>query len=238
MISEISEDSWIKKRVLMKNNWIYLSHPLNHDAPAYGGGHGFTEQNDKQMDQGDSCNTSTWAMSNHTGTHLDFPRHFSAKGKTLDDYDPDFFIFTRVFIADLSTAEPGLIVTPDHLDLALVPNNTELLLIKTGFGQYRGQDMYSKQNPGFHPDLADYLRDTMPDLRVLGFDSISLSSFANRDLGRKAHRAFLDHDKPILPLEDMELGEINSSTNIETVIIAPLRVSTADGAPCTVMAKI
>ena len=218
--------------------WLYLSYPLNPDTPAYGDGHGFTEQKDKQMDQGDSCNTSHWSLSNHIGTHIDFPRHFAARGKSIDDYDPGFFIFTKVFIADLSTAEPGLIITPDHLDLAAAPSDTELLIIKTGFGIYRGQDDYSRNNPGFHPDLADYLRRSLPALRVIGFDSISLSSFANRDIGREAHRAFLDHDKPILPLEDMDLEQINSSTNIEMVIIAPLRVSTADGAPCTVMGKI
>lgn len=222
----------------MKNNWIFLSHILNSESPSYGGGHGFTEQKDKQMDQGDSCNTSNWALSNHMGTHLDFPRHFSARGKTLDDYDPEFFIFTQVFILDISPADPGLIITPDHLDLKAAPADTELLIIRTGSGIYRGQDTYSQNNPGFHPHLADYLRENLPSLRVLGFDSISLSSFANRDLGRQAHREFLDNDKPILPLEDMNLEQINGSTNIEMAIIAPLRVSAADGAPCTVLAEV
>jgi arylformamidase len=223
---------------LESRNWLYLSYPLNTDTPAYGGGSGFRVHPDKNMDQGDSCNTSQWIMSNHIGTHIDFPRHFSARGKTLDDYDPGFFIFTRVFIVDLSTASPGLIITPDHLDVNEAPSDTELLVIKTGFGIYRGQDDYSRNNPGFHPDLADHLRRNLPALRVLGFDSISLSSFANRDLGRQAHKAFIDHDKPILPLEDMNLEQINSSRNIEMLIIAPLRVSFADGAPCTVLAEV
>ena len=221
------------------NNWIFLSYPLNPQAPAYGGGHGFAEKKVKQMDQGDSCDTKSWSMSNHMGTHIDFPRHFSSRGKDMDDYGPDFFIFSQPFLADISPAEPGLIITPDHLDISAASANTDLLLIKTGFGGLRGRDTYSQNNPGFHPDLADFLRERLPALRVLGFDSISLSSYAHRDLGREAHRAFLlDNKHPILPLEDMHLEQIDGQTEIEQVIIAPLRVTGADGTPCTVLGKV
>ncbi|RQD76965.1 cyclase family protein [Desulfonatronospira sp. MSAO_Bac3] len=221
------------------NNWIFLSYPLNPQAPAYGGGHGFAEKKVKQMDQGDSCDTKSWSMSNHIGTHIDFPRHFSTRGKDIDDYDPEFFIFFQVFIADISPAEPELIITPDHLDISQAPADTDLLLIRTGFGGLRGRDTYSQNNPGFHPDLADYLRERLPALRALGVDSISLSSYAHRDLGREAHRAFLlDSNHPILPLEDMHLEQIDGQIEIEQVIIAPLRVTGADGAPCTVLAKV
>jgi len=40
-----------------------------------------------------------------------------------------------------------------------------------------------------------------------GFDSISVSSFQNRMVGREAHRAFLDPKAPILLLEDIDLRE-------------------------------
>lgn len=222
----------------MKKNWIYLSYPLRPGIPAYGGGQGFTKHKDKQIETGDSCNTSQWAISSHIGTHLDFPRHFSGHGSTLDDYEPGFFLFCRIHIADLSNVEPGMIIGPGQLDLALVPEDTELLIIKTGFGTFRDKELYWQQNPGFHPDLADYFRENLKDLRIMGFDSISLSSFANRDLGRRAHRAFLAHDRPILPLEDMDLTRVHITTKINLAIIAPLLVSGADGAPCTVIARM
>jgi arylformamidase len=220
------------------SQWKYLSHPLHPGAPAYGGGNAFFDEPDKQISQGDSCNTRKCHLSNHMGTHIDFPRHFAATGPDLDDYPADFFIFNTIFLADISLMPPGFIIGPENLAIANAPRETELLLIKTGFGQYRKDPLYWQENPGFHPDLADYLRQHFPALRVLGFDSISLSSFTNRNLGRQAHKAFLDNQHPILPLEDMDLSLLDKNSSIDSIIIAPLRVSHADGAPCTVIGKI
>ncbi len=222
----------------MNNNWIYLSYPLRSDAPAYGGGSGFQAEPDKQMDFGDSCNTSIWSMSNHMGTHIDFPRHFAADGKDIDDYDPGFFISNKVYLLDITPTETEQIIGPQDLNLDNIPKDIEILLVKTGFGQFRGQAIYSMKNPGFHPDLADALRARLPGLRIMGFDSISLSSFAHRNLGREAHKAFLDHEHAILPLEDMDLNKIGNETKIYQLVVAPLLVSGADGSPCTVLAKI
>jgi len=73
---------------------------------------------------------------------------------------------------------------------------------------------------------------------VIGFDSISVSSFANRMLGREAHKAFLNPEKPILLLEDMDLREVNKNTNFKEIIVAPMRIAKCDGLPCTIFAKI
>ncbi len=49
-----------------------------------------------------------------------------------------------------------------------------------------------KENYGFHPKLANFIRKNFPKVRIFGFDSISISSFTDRILGREAHKAFLD----------------------------------------------
>ena len=90
----------------------------------------------------------------------------------------------------------------------------------------------------FSPNFAVALRSCFPELRVLGFDSISLSSFAHRKIGREAHKTFLDHHRPILLLEDMDLCMVDNIITLKQVIVAPLRVDGADGAPCTVFANI
>lgn len=222
----------------MKTNWIYLSFPLNSTTPTYGGGQGFFEKKDKQMHRGDSCNTSQWSFSSHTGTHIDFPRHFAATGPAMDAYPPEFFMFETVFLADISVCKPGQIITPESLNLSKAPQQTDLLLIKTGFGAYRTDAVYWQENPGFHPDMAVYLRQHLPSVRVMGFDSISLSSFANRGLGRLAHTSFLDHDQPILLLEDMNLEGLTDAGRLRRVIVAPVWVTGADGAPCTVFGEL
>ena len=112
------------------------------------------------------------------------------------------------------------------------------VLIKTGFWRYRGEEIYWQNNPGFAPDLADYLRENCPQLRVLGFDTISLSSYSDRPLGRIAHKAFLEGENPILPLEDMNLSQVGEGTKFDKVFIAPLQVEKTNGSPCNVIAEV
>ena len=159
-------------------------------------------------------------------------------GKTSGDYRPEFWIFQSPFILDISTVEPGLIVEPEAVDMDTVPDNTDMLVIKTGFCHLREKDIYWENNPGFAPSMAIFLRNHFPHLKVFGFDSISLSAFAHRGTGHEAHKAFLDHPNPILLLEDMNLSTIDNSVKLKQVIVSPLRVEDADGTPCTVFANI
>ena len=68
-------------------------------------------------------------------------------------------------------------------------------------------------------------------------DLISISSYSDREEGRKAHHAYLNPDtgNPVLIIEDMKLSSINY---LKKVIVAPLLVDEADGAPCTVFGYI
>ena len=220
------------------SKWVYLSYSLNPRTPAYGGGDSLKVQQEKSMEMGDSCDTSYWSLHNHLGTHIDFPRHFVRCGKTSEDYDPEFWFFYSPFVIDISPVEPGLIIETEAVDMNAVPNNIDILVIKTGFCHLREKDIYWENNPGFAPGLAVFLRERFPHLRILGFDSISLSSFVHRKIGREAHKAFLDHPNPILLLEDMDLSTIENSMKLKQVIVSPLRVEGADGAPCTVFANI
>ena len=220
------------------SKWIYLSYPLSRKTPAYGGGDSLKIRHEKSIEKGDSCNTSYWSLSNHLGTHIDFPRHFVQAGKTSGDYRPEFWIFRSPFILDIATVEPGVILEPEDVDMDAVPDNIDILVIKTGFCHLREKDIYWENNPGFAPALAIFLRKRFPHLRVFGFDSISLSSFAHRETGHEAHKAFLDHPNPILLLEDMDLSAIDNSVKLKQVIVSPLRVEDADGIPCTVFANI
>lgn len=220
------------------SKWIYLSYSISLDTPAYGGGNSIKIYHEKSIEKGDSCNTQYWRLSNHLGTHIDFPRHFVQAGKTSGDYSPEFWIFHSPFILDISTVEPGLIVEPEDVDMDTVPDNIDMLVIKTGFCQLREKDIYWENNPGFAPSTSTFLRERFPDLRVFGFDSISLSVFAHKETGHEAHKAFLDHPNPILLLEDMDLTKVDNSVKLKQIIVSSLRVDGADGAPCTVFANI
>jgi kynurenine formamidase len=117
-------------------------------------------------------------------------------------------------------------------------NSSDYLSGNLGGNQSQTESDYTKNGPVFGPEIAELLRKACPDIRVVGFDAISLSSFSDRELGRAAHAAFLNHEQPILLLEDMDLSLVNSSTNIKSVVVSPLLVKEADGSLCTILAEV
>ncbi len=206
----------------------FLSFELNEKSPVYGG------KDDKlkikktnQIKEGKTSNNLHLSFPNHLGTHIDFPRHFSDKGKTLSNYPASFWIFNKVGFLNCSIDKvPNMI---ENLDSSI-----EILILKTGFGQNRGKEIYWKNQPVIPAHYASLLKKKFQRIRVFGFDMISLTSLNNKEEGKKAHVNFLiDHD--ILILEDMNLAKIN--TTPDTIILSPLQIENADGVPCTVIAN-
>ena len=74
-----------------------------------------------------------------------------------------------------------------------------------------------------------------PSLKIIGFDFISLSSFQNRLLGRKAHYEFLLKND-ILLIEDMNLDNLQN-ISITSIIALPLLLDGIDGSPITILAE-
>ena len=221
----------------MKNNIQYLSHILSEETSGFGGKKEFHTKRTQSIANGNSCNQSEWQFNNHIGTHIDAPFHFSNQGLTLDQFDAGFWVFTKPQLCVLNVAASEIInVGPWCESVSL---ETDLLLIKTGFEAKRGSDDYWAHNPGFAPELGAWLRQNRPNLRLVGLDFISITSYDHRPLGKIAHHAFLHEEnpgKPLLVVEDMHLAELDSSPS--KVVVAPLRVKAADGGPVTVIAEI
>ena len=217
------------------NKPIYLSHPLSNDTPLYGGARNINIEQNTCICNGDTANSLTLSFPNHAGTHVDVPYHFFTNGKKLTDYDASQWIFNKPKLIDVP-CEDGYLVTYNDIS-EKINNDTDLLLIRTGYEKFRHKPKYWQKNPGLCVDLAKQLRLKHPNVRAIGMDIISLTSRLHREEGRKAHREFLgDHypSSPIVLIEDMSL--INYKDIITNVLIAPLIVNDADGAPCTVIA--
>lgn len=219
-------------------HWLNLSYTITTNTPVYGDSEPFSSTTVKSLNRGDNCNSQKWSLTNHIGTHIDFPKHFVNNGKKFTDYSPNFWVCRNVRILEITPVLPDAVITPEQLHMDLLPYNLELLLIKTNFSKYRQTSIYTQNNPSFLPDIANTLRQQCPELRIFGFDTISLSSWGNRSLGQEAHRAFLDHENPILILEDVNLADTNQKTNISQIIIAPLPVADSDASPCLILAEL
>ena len=71
-------------------------------------------------------------------------------------------------------------------------------------------------------------------MEFFGFDLISLSSYALREIGREEHRTFLTKHPPILIIGDMDLSHHSQIKSISNLLIFPFIIDHADEAPCTV----
>lgn len=219
------------------SKYIFLSHILNNDTVGYGGQKGFVSTSQRSICHGDSSNNSRWELSNHIGTHIDAPYHFDKDGLTIERVKADQWIFSKPHLAVVSLhggelLEPGTWVES-------IPRDCDLLLVKTGFEFKRAQADYWQANPGLSPKLGFWLRENRPQVRALGMDVLSTTSWMQRPVGREAHLAFLgeyNSTPPIMLIEDMSLRELTN--NPRSVIIAPLRVDKADGSPVTIIAEV
>jgi len=220
--------------------YIWLSHPLNEKTSVYGGGKGLIIEQTKSIVKGDSCNTATWHLPNHTGTHVDTPRHFFGTGKTIDEYDPRSWVFERICVVSVFLGNTASLIKPKHV-VPFLYGEPDLILIRTGMGKYRGEKKYWESNPGLSAGLGREIRTCCPYVRAVGVDFISISSWENRIEGRKAHREFLNpagEGAPLILIEDMNLLTLDSNFRINRVFVLPLIVENADGAPCSVLAEV
>ncbi len=215
---------------------VRLSYPLGEGMPLYPGTPGTVVAAVKSKDSGDSCNTSLITLSNHAGTHIDGPAHFETSGKRIGDYDVDSLVFSNIVTADCRK-EAGEPILPKDLS-GYLGDETDLLLIRTGFGRYRngpGRETYTGNNPYLHGDTARLLRDHLT-VKAIGIDCISISSRANREMGRLAHETLLTAGgcgDPILIIEDMLIPE--RLWVFDKIMVVPLYFEGIDSAPCTVL---
>lgn len=186
-------------------------------------------------------NTYLINVENHSGTHIDASNHFIENGKLISDYSHNELTFTKPLILDVPKNPNELIEIDDVSDVNL--NNVDCLFFRTEFGKFRSQDAhkYLTENPGISPGAIDWIRKNYKEIRCIGIDCVSISSYKNHELGRKAHlNAFKDVDglgEPLLLIEDLKLNNIDKDS-IKSVIVVPWQIKKIDSAPCTVLAEL
>jgi len=118
---------------MFNNNAIYLSHFINEKTPLYGGKQNqISFDNLSSINGGDTSNSMLVKFPNHTGTHIDFPLHFSNNGKSINDYPPDFWFYEKIGFINCN-------VSKINQELKNLPSDIEFLIIKTGFEKKEGK---------------------------------------------------------------------------------------------------
>ncbi|MFA5336249.1 MAG: cyclase family protein [Candidatus Omnitrophota bacterium] len=221
--------------------YVRLSYDIGRKTPLYPGTPEVTIERLKDMANGDHCNTYKVAFSNHTGTHIDAPGHFYDDGRRIGGYSPEDLVFYRPLIIDVPK-EAGEAIEADDLAGRAGQGKPDALLIRTGFQKYRQADpeRYRSRNPYLSAAAAEYLKRSLPGLRAIALDCISVASHSNRDAGIKTHRILLKEEGPerraILLIEDIYYPQALGP--IDELIVMPVFMEEVDSSPCTVIGVI
>lgn len=194
---------------------------------------------ERDLNRGDTCNVAIVAFSNHLGTHIDAPRHFNSSGRPIAEYDIEELIFEHPRLIESPKKTNELVMPQDLSIYGKDLKECDLLLIRTGFFRFRETKEYCTHNPGISSEAADWLRNNYPFIRGVGIDSLSISPFRQRELGREAHRIFFQKEgypgKPLIIIEDMNLsGDLR---NLKRIFVIPLYVEGVDSMPATIIGE-
>jgi len=173
----------------------------------------------------DDCfNLFQVSMSNHTGTHIDFPAHVLENGKTSNDYPLSFFSGKGV-VLDLSDCKSKQVNSSffkqTKINKKVEIRKNDILLLKYG-NQHHEKEFY----PALTREVALYL--IQQGIKIIGTESMSIDGIESDEL--PIHKEFLSNDVLVLEGLDMQLikpGRVN-------VFIFPLKLNSLDGLPCRV----
>ena len=197
----------------------------------------------KMIEKGSASNTFKIEYYNHLGTHFDAPKHFCKDGLAISELPIDRFVFEAPLLIDVPFKNKELIEVGNLEKFESQILECDLLLIRTGYEIFRKKDpeKYQCEGPGISPFLADWLVKKFKNLKAIGFDFISLSSFLFQEEGIKAHRILLGENKAnnkyINIIEDMVLERIEKD-KLKRVFAFPILIEEIDSAPVTVLAEV
>ena len=173
---------------------------------------------------GDHANVSQIAMSVHTGTHLDAPKHFLENGQTIDQIPIKQFT-GKALVMEIDPNET--LITSDVLnqnpDCELLKNSKKVLF-KT-----KNSVLWTQQPHGFiknYVGIDDSGAEMLAELNLdlIGVDYLSIAPFSDTT---RPHKILLS--KGIILLEGIILSNI--SPGIYELVCLPLRLSGVEGAP-------
>ena len=188
----------------------------------------------------DGYNLEMLFLSSHTGTHLDAPYHFAARGAKVDRIPLGRLVGEAVLVrlggkggvgrrkgrnARITRAD---IVAFERAAGAKIPDGSSVFFF-TGWQENLGKPNYFSENPGLDGSAARYLVSKRANL--VGIDSPSIDPGPARSF--RAHRTFAEND--VLIVENLaNLGRITGDRFRFAVL--PLKLRNATGSPVRAVA--
>jgi arylformamidase len=167
---------------------------------------------------------SRLALSTHTGTHVDAPRHFIPGGASVDQL-PLEILLGKARVVELLVRE-----TVGRVDLEALDLRDDLrVLLKTRMSGQLLRPGYHQDHVHLSEDAALYL--AQAGIKLVGIDYLSVDRFGSTDF--PAHRALLGAG--VIVLEGLDLSEVEPGEY--EMACLPLRIAGGDGAPARVVLR-
>ena len=196
-----------------------ISLAIDAGLPTWPTSEGFHVRSAMRIANGDPANVSVVEMDVHTGTHVEAPLHFIDGADGLDTIELGRFVGPAAVVE-----VEGAAVTPEALDAAGVPRETERLLVKTANSARwaAGWGSFDPVYVSLTPDAARWVVDR--GIRLVGIDHLSIQQY--EDDG-ETHRILMRAGVAIL--EGLRLDGVQPGAY--TLVAAPLRLAGIEAAP-------
>jgi len=178
--------------------------------------------------------TRRFAMGTHCGTHIDAPLHFIPRGPTVDQIPLDWLIGSARILNFTPIISPKQDFGVDDFRIRLGDDKPERLILRFDWSDHWGTNKYYTDHPYITEEAAHWLVDR--GVRVLAMDTPQVDS---PDNGRNSvndspnHKIMLGAGVVFVEY----LTNLRQITDSEVeLIVLPLNIIGADGAPARVIA--
>lgn len=203
----------------MTTPWIDISVPLFNGMAHWPGDPDVRITRIQSIDQGDTCNVSTLALSVHTGTHMDAPLHFIQDGQALDTLPFDATVGP---VRVIEIHDPESIKVAELAEHHIQPQERILFKTRNSTNCWQSQQ-FVEDFVYISREAARFLAEQQ--IQTVGVDYLSVGGFV-RD-GVETHLALLGSG--IWIIEGLNLAQVEPG-HYELVCL-PLKIVNADGAP-------
>ncbi|MEM1942596.1 MAG: ParB/RepB/Spo0J family partition protein [Nitrososphaerota archaeon] len=180
----------------------------------------------------DSVNITNIYMPSHIGTHVDTPRQFFERGKTIEEYDLSRFAGECVIIKVRKNCNQPITLRDVSGYEELVGENS-MVFFNTGWGGFFRQPEYN-----LHPFISEEVAWWLCDAKVsmIGVDTLTpeIPYHMRKDgFDYPIHKILLSND--ILILENLNLTPLDGVRRV-WITAFPIPIVGCEAAPCRVVA--
>jgi len=201
-------------------NMYDISVLLGEESIDYPGDTPYSRERLCTIRDGGAYELSRLVMSSHSGTHIDFPGHFIADGKTLDQYHIRTFMLAAQVV---EIEDPELIGPAELKHLDIKQNGALLFKTENSRSGLCTTGTFSAGYVYLSADAAAFC--VQKKVGLIGLDYITIEKFGDETF--PAHRTILGNDIPIL--EGIHLKDVGPGKY--TLICLPLKIKGGEASP-------